>query len=87
VPEGAYASGKDFRRYVVDPAVLEVNGLSDIGAQIELRRPHSRAPIHAVVVAWWRKEGDEFRASMQERNRSKLGRMARLRGQSETVIA
>jgi hypothetical protein len=72
---------------VLDPAVLEVNGLSDMSLQIEQGRIHSRAPIHAVTLAWWRKSGDEFRAAMHERNRSKVGRMARLRGQVETAEA
>jgi hypothetical protein len=52
------------------------------------QRPPSRrrsrfTPIEAITVTWWRKEGDEFRAAMRERNRSKLGRMARLRGEVE----
>ena len=87
VPPGTYARGDNFQRKVLDPAVLEVNGLSDMSLQIEQERIHSRAPIHAVTLAWWRKSGDEFRAAMQERNRSKVGRMARLRGQVETVEA
>ena len=85
VPPGTYARGDNFQRKVLDPAVLEVNGLSDMSLQIEQGRIHSRAPIHAVTLAWWRKSGDEFRAAMQERNRSKVGRMARLRGQVETA--
>lgn len=40
---------------------------------------HARAPISAISLVWWRKEGDEFRATYQERQRSKLGRKARLR--------
>jgi hypothetical protein len=87
VPPGTYARGDNFQRKVLDPAVLEVNGLSDMSLQIELERPHSRAPIHAVTLAWWRKSGDEFKAAMQERNRSKVGRMARLRGQVELAEA
>lgn len=87
VPPGTYARGDNFQRKVLDPAVLEVNGLSDMSLQIELDRVHSRAPIHAVTLAWWRKAGDDFRAAMQERNRSKVGRMARLRGQVETAVA
>jgi hypothetical protein len=75
----------DFRRKVVEPALLEVNGLSDMGVDIDLRRIHARAPIHEVGVSWWRKSGEEFKAAMQERNRSKVGRMARLRGQVENV--
>jgi hypothetical protein len=85
VPPGAYDRGLDFRRKVVDPALLEVNGLSDMGVDIDLRRRHARAAIHEVAISWWSKSGDEFRAAMEERNRSKVGRMARLRGQVETV--
>lgn len=86
VPPGTYERGLDFKRKVIDPALLEVNGLSDMGVDIELRRRHARAPIHEVAISWWRKSGDEYRAAMQERNRSKVGRMARLRGEVETVV-
>jgi hypothetical protein len=86
VPPGTYSRGDNFQRKVLDPAVLEVNGLSDMSLQIEAGRIHSRAPVHAVTLAWWRKSGDDFRAAMQERNRSKIGRMARLRGQVETAV-
>ena len=65
--------------------MLEVNGLSDVGVDIRVDRHHTRAPITAVTIVWWKKQGDEFWAAMQERNRSKVGRMARLRGTAETV--
>lgn len=42
VPE-TYARGDNFQRKVIDPAILEVNGPSDMGVQIELARLHSRA--------------------------------------------
>jgi hypothetical protein len=87
VPPGAYERGLDFERKVIEPAVLEVNGLSDMGVQIQLQRRHARAAIHAVTLSWWKKEGDEFRAAMQERNRSKVGRMARLRDEVEKAEA
>ena len=83
VPPGAYKLGPDFERRVIAPALLEVNGLSEMGVQIELVRAHSRAPVTAVSLAWWRKQGDEFRAAHAERQRSKAGRMARLRGTLE----
>lgn len=86
VPPGTYGRADNFQCKVIDPAVLEVNGLSDMGVQIELERKHSRAPIHGVKIAWWRKSGDEFREAMEERNRSKLGRMARLKGLVESVV-
>jgi hypothetical protein len=71
----------------VDPALLEVNGLSDMGVEIDLRRRHARAPIHEVAISWWTKSGEEFREALQERNRSKVGRMARLKGQVERTEA
>jgi hypothetical protein len=87
VPPNSYADGQDFRRKVIEPAVMEVNKLSDLHVDIALRRKHARAAIHEVVVAWRRQEGDEFRASMQERDRSKVGRKARLRDTVEAITA
>jgi hypothetical protein len=87
VPPGAYERGLDFERKVIEPAVLEVNGLSDMGVQIQAQRRHARAPIHGITLSWWKKDGDEFRAAMQERNRSKVGRMARLKGTAEKISA
>lgn len=85
VPPGAYERGNDLIKRVIDPAELEVNGLSEFGVKVEVERPYSRAPISGVTLAWWRKSGDEYRATYQERQRSKLGRMARLRGNVEAV--
>lgn len=85
VPPGTYANDRDFRRFVVEPAVLEVNGLSDMHVDVELRRRHARAPVDDIAVAWRKPEGEEYRAAIKERNRHKTGRMARLRGTLETV--
>jgi hypothetical protein len=85
VPPGTYEDGTNFCRKVIEPALLEVNGLSDFKVDIQLRRRHSRAPVHEVAVAWWRKEGDEYRAAIQERQRSKIGRKARLKGTAEVI--
>jgi hypothetical protein len=41
----------------------------------------------AITVTWWKKQGDEFRASLRERNQSKIGRMARLRSEVEIANA
>lgn len=87
VPPGTYKLGPDFLRFVIKPALLEVNGLSDIGVDIDVMRKHARAPVTAVSMSWWRKEGDDFRAAMQERARPKVGRMARLKGKVEKVEA
>jgi hypothetical protein len=85
VPPGKLTRGPDFMRFCVEPALLEVNGLSEMGVQIQLIRAHARAPATGVALSWWRKEGDDFRAAHAERQRSKVGRMARLRGQVEGI--
>ena len=82
VPPGKLLRGPDFERRVIEPAVLEVNGLSDIAVQAVLVRAHGRAPITAVTLAWWLKKGHAFRATLQELNQPKQGRMARLRSGS-----
>lgn len=84
VPPGKLNRGPDFVRYCVEPAVLEVNGLSDIGVQVALVRVHARAPITAVTLAWWRKGADEFRATYAEQQQPKQGRLARLRSTSRS---
>jgi len=86
VPPGAYDRADNFMRNVIAPALVEVNGLSDLGVEIEMVRKHSRAPAHAVAITWWRKQPDEFRAAMLERSRPRVGRMARLKGQAEPVV-
>ena len=85
VPPDAYQRGNNFLQKVIQPAVLEVNGLSDMSVMVETCRRSSRSPIEAVVVAWHRKEGDAFREALRERERSKLGRSARLRGAIKTL--
>jgi hypothetical protein len=85
VPPGAYERGNDLIKRVIDPACIEVNGLSELGVRVEVKRAYSRAPITGVEIGWWHKSGEEYRQTSLERQRSKLGRMARLRGQVEAV--
>jgi hypothetical protein len=80
VPPGAYQRGNDFLRRVIDPALFEVNGLSEFGVRSEIERAYSRARITGVVLEWWRKGKAEYDVTFHERKRSKLGRAARLRG-------
>jgi hypothetical protein len=87
VAAGTYERSDNFKTKVIEPAVLEVNGLSEVGVDIQLIRKHPRSAVHEVSVVWWKKQGEEHRAASQERNRSKVGRMARLRGKVETVAA
>jgi Initiator Replication protein len=86
VPPGKLLRGPDFTRWVLDIAALEVNGLSDCSVKIEPIRKSSRAPITAVTITWWRKEGDAYRDTLRELRQPKVGRMARLKGTVERIL-
>ncbi len=85
VPPGAYERGNDFIKRVIDPAVLEVNGLSEYGVKVDVGRAYSRAPITGITLGWWKKDIETYRKTYAERQRSKLGRLARLKGAVEEV--
>jgi hypothetical protein len=87
VPKGAYERGNDFIRKCIDAATVEVNGLSDLGVQVQVVRRHPKAAITAVTVAWWRKDPTSFRAAVAELRQSKLGRRARLEAAQAAVPA
>jgi hypothetical protein len=68
VKADTYKIGTDFQRFVIDPAVLEGNGLSDMGVKIEVQRKHGRAPIHSITMSWWKKSpGSSGTKSKQDR--------------------
>jgi hypothetical protein len=85
VPPTKLLRGPDFVRRVLDTAELEINGLSDCGVQIEPVRRNPRAPITAVTITWWRKEGEAYQQTLRELRQPKVGRMARLKGTVEAV--
>jgi hypothetical protein len=51
IPPGKLLRGPDFVRFCIEPAKLEVNGLSDMGVEIRPDRRSPRASIEAVTVA------------------------------------
>jgi hypothetical protein len=85
VPPGQYERVDNLMSKVINPAVLQVNGLSDMSVMIEGRRKHARAAVDRFDIAWWRKLPEELAQVGRERNRSKVGRMARLKGAVESA--
>lgn len=78
---------KNLKKWAIDPAVSEVNGLSDFNVIVDPIRDGGivRGPLTGFRLHWERKESDEWRAALDELLRSKVGRVARLRGTVETV--
>jgi hypothetical protein len=87
VPDGKLERIPNLLQRVIQPAVLEVTRLADFGVQIEpVRKGGSvRGEVISFRVAWWRKDIPDLQAAYSELKRAKVGRMARLRGQVETI--
>lgn len=80
VSDGKLLRNPDLLRYCISPAVLEVNGLSDIGCEVEpIRRGGTmRGLVSGFRVSWWRKTLPELHEAVRELQRPRVGRMARL---------
>jgi len=65
------------------PALLEVNALADHGISLEpLRRGKV---VYAIKMSWWKKTRSERELAYIELQRSKIGRLPRLKGTAETL--
>jgi len=87
VPDDKLQRNPDFLRKVVQPAMVEVNGLSDFGVEVEpIRRGGTmRGIVTGFRLTWWRKSLPELHAAHAELARSSVGRIARLTGTAETA--
>ena len=68
----------------IQPAVVEVNGLSDFSCNVQ--PVLSGRKVVGVRLSWWHKNKDELKAAYSELQRAKVGRSARIRGTAEQVI-
>jgi len=88
VPDGKYREPFNLKKWVIEPAILEVNGLSDFMAEIEPVREGGfvRGKLKGFNLYWRRKDTDEWKQALDELGRPKIGRRERLEGSVETVI-
>ena len=88
VPDGKYAEQFNMKKWVLDPAVLEVNGLSDFMAEITPEREGGlmRGKIKGFTLRWRKKTKEEWRTALDEQMRSRVGRKERLAGSVERII-
>lgn len=77
----------NLKKWAIDPAVMEVNGLSDLTVEIEPQRTGGmlRGPITGYRLTWGRKSPTAWNDTLGELLRSKVGRAARLAGTVEKV--
>jgi len=79
VAKDLYPAYRSLNQFVIKPAVLEVNGLSDIACSIE-PITERRATV-GVRLSWRKKEVDEATKSVEELQKHSAGRQERLSGQ------
>lgn len=87
VPDGKLERIPNLLQRVIQPAMIEVNGLADFGVQIEPIRQGGkmRGLVTGFQVSWWRKDVPDLQAAYSELKRPKVGRRARLEGLVETA--
>ena len=88
VEKGQYPGFPQLKQRALDPAVTEINGLSDFNVEIEPLREGglSRGKLTGFRLWWEKKSQEEWRAVLDELNRPKVGRRARIRGKIEAVV-
>jgi hypothetical protein len=79
---------KNLKLRVLDPALTEINALSDFNVEIEPVREGGsiRGKLTGFVLRWERKPREEWQAVLDELMRPKVGRKARISGKAEKVV-
>lgn len=87
VPDGKLKGFPQLRQWAIDPAVLEVNKLSDFTVEIDPIREGGRirGKLVGFEMRWEKKPRDEWLEVLAELGRSKVGRKARLTGTVEEL--
>ncbi len=83
VPKGKLTSWSNLNLRAIQPAVAEVNALSDYIVEIEPVKTGRR--VTHVELRWWRKDRDGVNAAEREMTFSKVGRRARVEGTAEPL--
>lgn len=83
VPEGKLERFADFNKYCLKPALEEVNQLTDFHVQIGAVKK-GRA-VEKLNMLWFKKSPADLRRAHDERERSRIGRIARWHGTVENI--
>lgn len=87
VESGKLMEPFNLKKWALDPAVAEVNGLSDFTVELEFLREGGqlRGKLAGFRLRWEKKSSEAWRAVLDELLRPKVGRKARIRGRVETI--
>jgi len=85
MPDGKLERYADFNKYCLKPAIEEVNLLSDF--IVEISAVKIGRSVAKLIVMWFRKSEEERRQAHDEREKSRVGRKARMTGRVERISA
>jgi replication initiator protein len=83
VQNGRYKTFGELNKYVLKPAVLEINALASFGLTALPVKKGKR--VVQIQVGWWQKDADALRDTFSELRATKVGRRARISGTAEYV--
>lgn len=83
VPKGKLTSWSNLKLRAIDPAVAEVNALSDYMVEVAPIKTGRR--VTHVELRWWRKDAKSEAEAERELSFSKVGRKARMEERAEAV--
>jgi plasmid replication initiation protein len=84
VPDGKLERFADFNKHALKPAIEEVNHLTDFWVTVStVRRGRT---VEALLLRWDKKSEVQLRVAHEEREKSRVGRMARWTGRVEDII-
>ncbi len=84
VPKGKLTTWSNLKLRAIDPAVKEVNQLSDYIVTVEPRK--TGRSVTGVRLSWWRKDSAGQGEVARTLDHAKPGRRARREGRAETVV-
>ena len=84
VPEGKLTTFSNLKLRAITPAVDEINALASFGCKVEPLK--SGRKVGQIRVFWWRKDISGLKEAYAELHRPKVGRKARLSGETEEVV-
>ena len=84
VEKDQYPGIPQLKQKVLTPAVSEVNALSDFNVRVQIVREGGlqRGTVTGFLLWWERKSSEEWRAVMDELDRPRVGRIARIQGKA-----
>ena len=83
VPKGKLARFSDLNKHAIQPALKELNHIGSHSISVELKREGRR--VVTITLIWFEKNSEAKLRALDELQRHRLGRKARMNGKAEQI--